>query len=149
MKALTSASGEFLCACAAARQTARALTTLYDEVLRPHDIEAAQFALLAMIDGHGECSQATLVERFDFDKSTMSRNLRLLERRKWLVFVAGSDGRERRVRLTALGGRRLAAAKPAWQHAQQRLRKAMKSQDWDAMLGGFQRVTTAAREARR
>ena len=89
------------CACAAARRTARAVTQLYDEVLRAHQIESAQIALLAMIDQSGECTQASLAERFDFDKTTISRNLRVLAGKKWIEFARGDDARERRVRLDA------------------------------------------------
>ena len=143
--------GELACACAAVRRTARAVTQLYDETLRAHHIEGAQFALLAMIDQSGQsgkCTQASLAERFDFDKTTISRNMRLLARKKWIEFARGEDGRERRVRLTSAGQKRLAAAKPAWRAAQERLRGAMNTREWEAMLALFGRVTSAARAAR-
>jgi DNA-binding MarR family transcriptional regulator len=124
------------------------VTQLYDEILRAHEIEGAQFALLAMIGKSGECAQASLAERFDFDKTTMSRNLRLLARKKWIEFARGEDGRERRVRLTSAGRARLAAAQPAWRAAQNRLRGSMTQRDWNAMLTLLGRVTNAARTAR-
>lgn len=101
-----------------------------------------------MIGQSGECSQASLADRFDFDKTTISRNLRLLARKKWIEFAHGEDARERRVRLTPTGQARLAAAKPAWNAAQKRLRGAMTQRDWDAMLAALGRVTSAARAAR-
>ena len=139
---------ELACACAAARRTARAVTQLYDEALRAHEIEGAQFALLAMIGQSGECTQGSLAERFDFDKTTISRNLRLLTRKRWIESVQGKDRRERRVRLTSIGRNRLTAAKPAWRAAQKRLRGTMTQRDWDAMLALFGRVASAARSAR-
>jgi DNA-binding MarR family transcriptional regulator len=142
------AHGELTCACASIRRTARAVTQLYDETLKAHHIEGAQFALLAMIGQFGECAQASLAERFDFDKTTISRNLRLLARKKWIEFARGQDGRERRVRLTSAGRKRFAAAMPAWRAAQNRLRGSMKQREWDAMLALFGRVTNAARAAR-
>ncbi len=98
--------GELACACAAAGRTARAVTQLYDETLRAHHIEGAQFALFAMIYQSGQsggCTQASLAERFDLDKTTISRNMRLLARKKWIELKRGEDGRERRVRLTSAG----------------------------------------------
>jgi DNA-binding MarR family transcriptional regulator len=139
---------ELPCACATVRRTARAVSQLYDEVLRAHHIEGAQFTLLMMIGQSGECAQGSLAERFDFDKTTISRNLRLLARKKWVEFTRGEDARERRVRLTPTGHARLAAAKPAWLAAQKRLRGAMTQRDWDAMLAVLGRVTSAARAAR-
>lgn len=147
-KAKPDSTGELACACAAARRTARAVTQLYDDILRAHHIEGAQFALLTMIDKSGECTQASLAERFDFDKTTVSRNLRLLAQKKWIEFARGEDGRERRVRLTSAGRTRLAAAKPAWRAAQDRLRASMNQRDWNQMLELFGRVTKAARSAR-
>ncbi|HEY2850087.1 MAG TPA: MarR family transcriptional regulator [Gemmatimonadaceae bacterium] len=117
-------------------------------MLRAHQIEGAQFALLAMIGGSGACTQASLAERFDFDKTTVSRNVRLLTRRGWIAFARGEDGRERRLRLTSAGRKRLTAAKPAWRAAQDRLRGTMTQRNWDAMLALFGRVTNAARSAR-
>src|SRR5262249_13729612 len=117
------------------------MTQLYDGMLREHDIESTQFALLSMIGGSGESTQRSLADRFDFDKTTISRNIRLLASRKWIEFARGHDGRERRVRLTGSGRKHLAAATPAWRAAQRRLRGSMTQRDWDVMLAMLGRVT--------
>jgi DNA-binding MarR family transcriptional regulator len=137
------------CACATIRRASRAVTQLYDSWLREHGVEGPQFALLSMLDRLGECNQATMGQRFDLDKTTLSRNLKLLKQRGWIAFTAGADARERRVVLTAEGRRRLAAAKPAWRRAQSHLRSALDQHDWDTMLRVLDGVTSAARVARR
>src|SRR5581483_8264007 len=124
----------FVCACATARHVARLLTQMYDESLRDVGIQAPQFALLMTIDTLGPASQAALGRRHALDKTTISRNLRLLERKGWIETAPGADRRQRRFTLTPGGRRRLAAAKPAWQKAQERLRAAMSEQEWDAMF---------------
>jgi hypothetical protein len=43
---------ELACACASARQAARAITQLYDRWLDGTGLEAAQFALLMAVNGH-------------------------------------------------------------------------------------------------
>jgi DNA-binding MarR family transcriptional regulator len=138
-----------VCACATVRRASRAVTQLYDGWLRDHGIEGPQFALLAMLDRFGPCSQATLGRRFDLDKTTLSRNLKLLNDRRWIEFAAGDDARERRVQLTAGGQRRLAAARPAWRTAQDELRTALGGRDWNATLKAIDSITRAARKARR
>jgi DNA-binding MarR family transcriptional regulator len=138
-----------VCACATIRRASRAVTQLYDRWLRDHGIEGPQFALLAMLERLGECNQTTMGQRLDLDKTTLSRNLKLLKQRGWIDVAAGTDARERRVALTADGQRRLAAAKPAWRKAQSRLRSALNEHDWDAMLHLLDSVTYAARRARR
>src|SRR5262249_33316533 len=102
-----------------------------------------------MLERLGECNQTTMGRRFDLDKTTLSRNVRLLRQKGWILITAGHDARERRVRLTAAGRRRLAEARPAWRKAQRHLRSALRDHDWDAMLTSLDRLTHAARHARR
>ena len=137
------------CACATIRRASRAVTQLYDSWLRDHGIEGPQFALLAMLERLGECNQTTMGQRFDLDKTTLSRNLKLLKQRGWIDLVPGTDARERRATLTPDGRRRLAAARPAWRTAQSHLRSALQGHDWDAMIAVLDGVTHAARQARR
>ena len=141
--------GELVCACASVRRASRAVTQLYDSWLRDHGIEGPQFALLAMLDRLGETNQATMGQRFDLDKTTLSRNLKLLQQRGWVSVNAGADARERRAALTPAGRQRLAAARPAWRRAQQQLRAGMNEHEWDMMWKVFVAVTRAARVAPR
>jgi len=137
------------CACATIRRASRAVTQLYDRWLRDHGIEGPQFALLAMLDRVGETNQTTMGQRFDLDKTTLSRNLKVLKEKGWIETVPGDDARERLVRLTAAGRRRLAAARPTWKKAQAQLRSALGEQDWDATLHVLDAITVAARRAER
>jgi DNA-binding MarR family transcriptional regulator len=137
------------CACATVRRAARAVTQLYDGHLRASEIEGTQFALLSVLSSQGPCSQAAIVERFALDKTTLSRNLKLLKSKGWIETAEAEDKRERRYLLTATGERRLAAARPAWRRAQEHLRGSMTGKEWDAMWKAFRALTTAAHTARR
>ena len=137
------------CACASIRRASRALTQLYDAWLRAHGIEGPQFALLAMLQRLGECNQATMGQRFDLEKTTLSRNVKLLQQRGWIEVVPGVDARERRIRLTAAGTQRLAEARPAWRKAERQLRSQLREHDWDTMLTLLHALTHAARRAAR
>jgi DNA-binding MarR family transcriptional regulator len=141
--------GDLVCACASARLAARTLTQLYDRSLRGAGVEAPQFALLMTLDALGPCSQAALGHRHALDKTTISRNLRLLERNGWAARIPGRDRRERRFALTPAGRERLAAARPAWRRAQQQLRAAMTTKEWDAMFGVFRSIERATSRAAR
>jgi DNA-binding MarR family transcriptional regulator len=55
------------------------------------------------------------------DRSTLGRNLRVLEGDGLVTLVEGEDMRNRIVLLTEAGAERLKAALPAWEAAQQRL----------------------------
>jgi DNA-binding MarR family transcriptional regulator len=132
------------CACASARQVARVLTQLYDHQLRQSGLEAPQFGLLMTLDQQGPCSQADLGRRYALDKTTVSRNLKVLERRKWIEASVGDDRRERQFRLTVAGRSRLAQAKPEWRKAQTQLQSGMTAEQWRAMFTVFRTVTHAA-----
>ncbi|HEV3060624.1 MAG TPA: MarR family winged helix-turn-helix transcriptional regulator [Vicinamibacterales bacterium] len=135
---------DLTCACATARQVSRVLTHLYDGRLRRAGMEAPQFALMMTIEAHGPSSQATIGRAYALDKTTLSRNLRLLERQGWIASLAAHDRRERQFMLTGAGRTRLAAAKPEWKKAQDQLRSAMTAAQWDAMFDAFRIVTRAA-----
>jgi DNA-binding MarR family transcriptional regulator len=132
------------CACATARQLARVLTQLYDGRLRASGIEAPQFALMLTLDKEGPCSQTALGRRYALDKTTVSRNVRLLQRRGWVAVSSAGDQRERRIVLTAEGRRRLALARPQWKKAQAELRDRMTGPQWERMFQTFRSVAQLA-----
>jgi DNA-binding MarR family transcriptional regulator len=141
-------AARFVCACAAARHVARTLTQLYDTALRDTGLEAPQFALLMAIDQIGPCNQSALGERYALDKTTVSRNLKWLERQGWVQVSIGRNRRERKLTLTAEGRTRLAAAHPKWRKAQALLRSEMSDADWNAMFRAFGKITEAAHRAK-
>jgi len=55
------------------------------------------------------------------DRTTLTRNLRPLEKQGLIRIEPGEDRRERQVRLTARGQRALATAFPLWEKAQARV----------------------------
>ncbi|HEY3939916.1 MAG TPA: MarR family winged helix-turn-helix transcriptional regulator [Bryobacteraceae bacterium] len=139
---------ELACACASIRRAARAVTQLYGDSLKGR-LEASQFGLLAVLSKQPGCSQAVLVKSLAIDKTTLSRNLTLMKRNGWIGHGAAKDRRERGFELTPAGRELLAAAKPDWKRAQERLRSAMTGKEWDAMWNVFRAVTRAAQEGRR
>ena len=137
------------CACATARRVSRLLTQLYDSHLRPHGLESTQFALLSMLATAGPISQAALGQRFGFDKTTLSRNLKVMREQGWIAVAEAETARERPCVLTAQGRARLRAARPAWLRAQAALRDSMGEGDWEAMWTAFRAIAGAGRTARR
>jgi DNA-binding MarR family transcriptional regulator len=123
---------------------ARVLTQLYDGRLRASGIEAPQFALMLTLDKEGPCSQTIIGRRYALDKTTVSRNLRLLQRRGWVAVLPARDRRERRIALTAEGRRRLALARPQWKKAQAELRDKMTGPQWERMFRTFRSVAQLA-----
>jgi len=131
------------CACANIRRAARLVTQLYSHEMGSN-LEPAQFSLLSALEYRPGASQAPLGHALGLDKTTMSRNLRLLLRNLWIEPALTDDRRTRGFRLTPAGKRTLAAAKPGWMRAQTKLRVALKPGEWETMLNVIARVSGAA-----
>ena len=106
------------------RLAARRITQFLEGELGEAGLGVAQLGLLAEIAVIADDSLGALAARTGLDQSTLSRNLRTLER-AGLVEIATveSDLRRRAVWLTETGARRLEAALPVWRRAQARLGK--------------------------
>ncbi len=135
------------CACANIRRAARLVTQLYGHEMGG-EIEAAQFSLLTMLSRRPGSSQAPLGRRLGLDKTTLSRNLTLMKRNGWIEHAKSEDHRERGYRLTTAGEKLLAATRPGWKRAQDKLRASLGSGEWESIQAMFGRVARAAKDAR-
>jgi DNA-binding MarR family transcriptional regulator len=108
------------CNCAALRGATRALSLAYDEALRPSGLRVTQFSILASVASAGEISMGELADRMAMDRTTLARNLKPLERDKFIQVVVGEDRRERIVSITASGRKTLERAQPLWRAVQTR-----------------------------
>lgn len=140
-------SGGLSCALAATRRTARLMTQFYDACLSEAGIEAAQFALLLALDTAKDKGQAALGQMLGMDKTTLSRNLKVLREKGWVESVAGKDARRRCVSLTAEGRARLREAKPAWRRAGERFREGMTEREWATMWSSLEAMTRSVARA--
>lgn len=114
----TSASASPVCICIALRQASRKLTAFYDEALAPTGVNIAQFSLLRKLRRHGALSLTALSELVELDRSTLGRNLRVLEKLGLVQLGPGKDQREQMAGLTQAGRTTLAAGDPLWEQAQ-------------------------------
>ena len=108
------------CACTRMRTAARLMTRAYDEALRPAGLSAAQLAILAAVDVGAAPSIAELSKRVAMDRTTLSRNLKPLEKVRWVRLGAEGWKRSKTVHVTAEGRQRLARATILWATAQAR-----------------------------
>jgi DNA-binding MarR family transcriptional regulator len=132
------------CLCANFRRSARALSQLYDEAIRPAGLRGTQFTLLQALSLTGEITQGDLGEILAMDSTTLTRTLEILGRRGWIAKRQGKDRRERWLRLTPAGRTQFNAALSAWQKVQERLRRQLGHERWQALLELTQEVTEAA-----
>ena len=106
------------CACFNLRKAARAVTQLYDDALRPAGILATQLPLLIATGRLERVTISQLAEAMVMDRTTLTRNLRPLERDGLVRTKPGKDRRVREISLTTKGRKVLLKAYPLWRQAQ-------------------------------
>lgn len=106
------------CLCTQLRRASRGVTRIYDDALAPVGLGAAQFSLLRHVQRLDSPNISTLAEAMGLDRSTLGRNLRVLEEQGLLVLGEGQDQRRREIRLTEQGLQRLQQGLALWEQAQ-------------------------------
>lgn len=107
------------CYCVLLRTATRRLGALYDEALAPFGINIGQFSLLRIISRRQPVSMTELGQIAELDRSTIGRNVRVLERMGLVKTGRGEDDqREAVVSLMPRGTKLLAEAKPHWDACQ-------------------------------
>jgi DNA-binding MarR family transcriptional regulator len=123
---------------------ARAVTRLYDEMLRPTGLRATQLAVLVAVGNEDVTSITELAKFMGMDRSTLTRNLAPLER-GGLIRV-GNEGwrRSRIVEITSKGHSRLRDALPFWEKAQQAMRQKLGGRRWPVIMADLDDLIRAA-----
>jgi DNA-binding MarR family transcriptional regulator len=112
------------CLCSPVRQVHRALSSIYDEALRPVGLTISQLIVVVAIDRMGDEATPTLLAKtLLLEKSTVTRDLMRLEENGWVVRRAGKDARRVCLSLSASGERLLEKAVVPWREAQALARK--------------------------
>jgi DNA-binding MarR family transcriptional regulator len=122
------------CACFNLRKVTRAVTQLYDEMLRPAGLRGTQFSLLVAVRMAGPVGVTHLAEITVMDRTTLTRNLELLQKQGLIEVAAGADRRSRIVTLTAAGNEAIAEALPFWKKAQSHVVNSLGQERWADML---------------
>jgi DNA-binding MarR family transcriptional regulator len=130
------------CACKQLRRSARVVTQLYDEALRPSGLRITQFTLLVGVAIGEPVPITRLADALSLDRTTLARDLRPLTDRGLVEIRTGDDRRTRMVRLTGQGRDALGQAYPLWQSAQARI---VEHSPWPVLAAGLQEVAAAAR----
>lgn len=122
------------------RRATRALAERFDAALRPVGLKGTQFTLLVAIRLAEAPRLGRLAEVLGMDRTTLSRNLRPLERDGLVASGPGDDRRARMLRLTPAGEERLRAAYPLWEREQARIVAALGHDTWRGLMAGANAV---------
>jgi DNA-binding MarR family transcriptional regulator len=118
------------CVCATFRKATRALTLLYDGYLRPAGLRVTQYSLLKNVLAREPVSVNQLAEATVTDRTTLTRNLRVLQQGGLILIREGADRRSREVTVTPLGREVVAKATPCWERAQAQVVGQVGAEHW-------------------
>lgn len=123
-----------ICICIALRSAARSATDAYDAALAPTGLKVTMYRLLKNVAAEDGVSISVLAERLGLDRSTLGRNLRVLEKRGLVRLGAADDGRARAVRITETGRAAYLSARPYWCEAQATMRARLGGAETERLL---------------
>jgi len=124
------------CMCHRARMAARVVTRAYDDALRPTQLRATQVSLLAAVGARGALSIKSLADTLQMERSTLTRNLRPLEKRGYVELAPERRYRSRVLTLTPAGRAALVSALPLWEGAQRTLKRRV-GHRWSTVQDGL------------
>jgi DNA-binding MarR family transcriptional regulator len=133
------------CACFNLRKASRVVTQHFDEILKPSGLLITQFTILVAVAMVGAVTINQLAELLVMDRTTLTRNLKPLEREEWLKSEPGQDQRTRVISLTPNGEVALAKALPLWKLAQERVVEVLGTQRWSVLLSHLTETTARIR----
>jgi DNA-binding MarR family transcriptional regulator len=111
------------CYCATMRQIARAVTLLYEDVLKGTELHATQYTALQVLERAPSPTTTELAELIGIDQTTATRTLGLIKKAGLATDSLGRDRRERRWALTPKGLAQLRKLRPRWEAAQETFEK--------------------------
>lgn len=132
------------CACTRVRRAARVLTSLYDEALTSTGLNIAQFAVLRATARLNGPNLSELSAEMALDRSTLGRNVLVLQRLGLLDISSGDDLRARRLTLTDRAQRLVDLCLPLWEAAQHQVERRLGKQGVATLLELLERLETPA-----
>jgi DNA-binding MarR family transcriptional regulator len=123
-----------VCTCFNLRKAARAVTQRFDEALKPSGLLATQFTILTAVAIAGAGTMTELAQILVMDRTTLTRNLKPLEREGLISIEPGQDKRVRIICLTAKGQNALAQALPLWKQVQNSVQQGLGQDKWTLLL---------------
>lgn len=126
-------------------KTARAVSRVYAEEMRPAGLARSQFAVLEHLDRGGPAAVSELARHLYMERTTLTRNLRPLQQAGLVTRTAQpGDARVKLIAITDSGRDRLETARDCWRRAQARLLEQFGAEAWaevEAALRKLRRLT--------
>lgn len=109
------------CLCIDLRSAAQKLTQVYDEAMAPSGLSVTQFSQMHLIQSLEGPTLTDLAEASQLERSTLGRNLKVLEKMGLITTRAGLDARSKTIHLSRKGANAFKRAIPLWYAVQREL----------------------------
>lgn len=127
-------------------KTARAVSRLYADAMRPAGLARSQFAVLVFLDEAGALSMTELAERLFMERTTLTRNLDPLVQAGLVARrPSDADARVKLVAITEAGRVKLTEARGYWRAAQARMLERFGEDAWRELEQTLRRLRRLAR----
>jgi DNA-binding MarR family transcriptional regulator len=110
-----------LCNCNILRNSSSKITSIYDKALSHTGVKVTQYGLLKYVYLLKSPNLSQLSAALYQDRSTLGRNIRILEGMKLVSINAGIDKRQVQIELTNYGVFTLKEARKAWELVQKKI----------------------------
>ena len=134
------------CACATLRETSRTLTQLYDQAFKPSGLLTTQYIVLIAIQKAEPATIGQLAKSMAMDRTTLTRNLKPLEKSGLIVSRRGDDPRTHVVSLTPKGKAALQRAFPLWVKLQSHVAGTLGAKRFKRLLSDLKKVVVLLRQ---
>jgi len=128
------------CSCTNMRRASRALTQFYDQLLEPSGLKVTQYSLLNHLKRLGPLTMNELSQAIRLERTTLVRNLKLLEKKNLVALNAGENSQARIVVITESGQVLLAEAVPYWAQAQQAVEELLNPDELYVLKKALQKI---------
>lgn len=133
------------CACYNLRRASRAVSRFYDQALAPSGLRSTQFSILQAAKARGPLTLTALAESIVTERTTLTRNIGLLERDGFIRVDSGQDRRERLISITEQGLAVLETAMPLWDTAQTTMERGLGQERLARLLEDLGAMVSAAK----
>jgi DNA-binding MarR family transcriptional regulator len=134
------------CACFNLRKAARVITQLYDRKLAPSGIRSTQFSIMAVLAVSGPETLTRVAVTLAMDRTTLTRNLRPMEKQGYVKIDRGQDQRTKRLALTKKGRRAFAKTFPRWESMQKQVIKKYGLQKFNSFIKDLYEISSRFRD---
>ena len=122
------------CTCGVIRRAARAVTLLYDKAFESSGLLSTQLGVLYNLSNSASITISQLAGELDMDRTTLTRNLSVLERQGLVNISSGKDHRTRIITITCKGTNFIAIAIPLWNEIQHKVKQQMGEKAWHELI---------------